>query len=86
MTKSTIDLNNNSEREDLSIGNKYIILKENIEFIEQIGEGRFSKGNSKLQINFTFFFSSVFKASYRNKQNELVSKIKRRTSIYSIFF
>jgi U3 small nucleolar ribonucleoprotein component len=41
MTKSTIDLNKNSERED----SLNIISKENIQFIEQIGEGKNSTGD-----------------------------------------
>jgi len=59
MTKSTIDLNNNSERQDSTIGDKNIISKENIQFIEQIGEGKLSTGNFKFCINkikFCFFF------------------------------
>jgi hypothetical protein len=40
MTKSTNDLNSNSEREDSSIG----ISKDNLQFIEQIGEGKFNTG------------------------------------------
>jgi hypothetical protein len=50
MTKSTNDLNNNnnSERQDPSIGEKNIISKDNLQFIEQIGEGKFSTGNLKI--------------------------------------
>ncbi len=49
MTKSTNDLNsNNSERQETSIGEKNIISKDNIQFIEQIGEGKFSTGNLKI--------------------------------------
>ncbi len=46
MTKSTIDLNKNSERED----SLNIISKENIQFIEQIGEGKISTGDDDFQI------------------------------------
>jgi len=42
MTKSTIDLNNNCERQDSSIGDK------NLQFIEQIGKGRISTGNFEI--------------------------------------
>jgi hypothetical protein len=48
MTKSTNDLNCNSEREDVSTGEKNIISKNNLQFIEQIGEGKFSTGNLKM--------------------------------------
>ena len=40
MTKSTNDLNSNYDLVD-----KYMILKENIQFIERIGEGKLGTGN-----------------------------------------
>jgi hypothetical protein len=58
MTKSTSDLNSNSERED---SEKNMIAKENIQFIEQIGEGKFSTGKGNLCVNrgnFRFDFFS----------------------------
>jgi hypothetical protein len=48
MTKSTSDLNSNSERED---SEKNMIAKENIQFIEQIGEGKFNTGKETLCVN-----------------------------------
>jgi hypothetical protein len=43
MTKSTNDLNNNYDLLD-----KNMILKENIQIIEQIGKGKLGTGNLKI--------------------------------------
>jgi hypothetical protein len=43
MTRSTIDLNSNYERQDPSM----IITEKNIQLIERIDEGRFASGNWK---------------------------------------
>ncbi|CAF3376351.1 unnamed protein product [Rotaria sp. Silwood1] len=58
ITKSTNDLNSNCEWYDSSIVENNMISKENIQFIGQIGEGK---------------FSTVFKGYYRTKQNEILT-------------
>ncbi|CAF3862306.1 unnamed protein product [Adineta steineri] len=61
VTKSATHLynnNNNYEQHDPSNLNKTMIVKENIQFIERIGEGK---------------LGNVFKAFYRTKQNELLT-------------
>ncbi|CAF3336441.1 unnamed protein product [Rotaria socialis] len=58
ITKSTNDLNSNYEWYNSSIVDKYMIRKENIQYVERIGEGR---------------FGIVFKGLYRTKQNELLA-------------
>ena len=54
---------------------KNIISQQNIQLIEQIGEGEFGTGKSTLTIMslFNILFSIVFKAFWKTKQNELVS-------------
>jgi len=47
VTQSTIDISYNYTRQDSSIVNKNMILKENIQFIERIGEGKLGTGNCK---------------------------------------
>ncbi|CAM4746558.1 unnamed protein product [Rotaria magnacalcarata] len=58
ITKSTNDLNSNYEWYNSSMIDKYMIRKENIQYVERIGEGR---------------FGIVFKGLYRTKQNELLA-------------
>ncbi|CAF4023270.1 unnamed protein product [Rotaria magnacalcarata] len=58
ITKSTNDLNSNYEWYNSSMIDKYMIRKENMQYVERIGEGR---------------FGIVFKGLYRTKQNELLA-------------
>jgi hypothetical protein len=57
---------------------KNIISQQNIQLIEQIGEGEFGTGNVEIffeiKKNYFFLFNYflVFKAFWRTKQNELV--------------
>ena len=45
MTKSTNDLNHHSQEQDSTImGEKYHISRENLEFLEEISQGKFSTG------------------------------------------
>ena len=55
---------------------KNIISPQNIQLIEQIGQGEFGTGRNHRLKNLLFIFFSpflVFKAFWRTKQNELVS-------------
>ncbi|CAF2918156.1 unnamed protein product [Rotaria sp. Silwood2] len=58
ITKSTNDLNSNCEWYDSSIVENNMISKENIQFIERIGEGK---------------FGIVYKGFYRTKENEILT-------------
>lgn len=68
---------------------KNIISQQNIQLIEQIGEGEFGTGKSILSSSSSFdiLFSLVFKAFWKTKQNELVSNPIRfilTTTTYSV--
>ena len=49
MTKSTNDLNNRSHEEDsTTIGEKYLVSRENLQFLEEIAQGKFCTGRNEI--------------------------------------